>query len=97
MPLDYAPIYRQTTQFTLKLIRINLILRMVLGAFCTSPALSLCAEGAVLPVLYQTLLSSANVLTSAAQSLDLPIYIPALSPENRLLLRVQSIAANIIN
>ena len=54
-------------------------LRMVLGAFRTSPNISLCAESAEPPLHFRSLTLTANFLASVAQFPDLPIHTSTLS------------------
>jgi len=85
--LDYgAPIYNLTSKSVLSLIDTiqTSSLRLALGAFRTSPRLSLCAEAAEPPLFYRRLVLTSNLLSSVAQYPQLPIYnsifLPAPSP-----------------
>lgn len=86
--LDYgSPIYSQTNKSSLQLLNTiqSSALRMVLGAFRTSPNLSLCAEAAEPPLLFRTLILTTNFLASSAQFPDLPFLSSTPSAHNTLL------------
>ena len=51
-------------------------LRLTLGAFRTSPKLSLCAEAAEPPLFFRRLILTSNFLSSLSQSPHLPIFDP---------------------
>lgn len=79
--LDYgAPIYSQASKSPLQLLNTiqSSSLRIALGAFRTSPTLSLCAEAAEPPLEFRFLILTANFLASLAQYPDLPSYSHAL-------------------
>jgi len=87
--LDYgAPIYHQAFKNTIKLLDTIQAssLRLSLGAFRTSPDLSLCAEAAEPPLLYRALILTANFLASAAQITELPIHISFYSLSSKSVL-----------
>jgi len=66
-PLDYgSPIYGLTPPFQLQLLYSiqNSALRIATGAFCTSPAISLCAETSIPPVHYRRLTLTVKFLTA---------------------------------
>ena len=82
--LDYgAPIYNTASNSVLKLL--NSIqshsLRLVLGAFRTSPTLSLCAEAAEPPLPYRRLILTSNLMTSISQFPQLPSYNSIFQPK----------------
>ena len=91
--LDYgAPIYHQARKNTIKLLDTIQAssLRLSLGAFRTSPHLSLCAEAAEPPLLYRALTLTANFLASAAQITELPIYPSIHSHQNPFLFSLKT-------
>ena len=91
--LDYgAPVYYQARKSTIKLLDTiqATSLRLSLGAFRTSPHLSLCAEAAEPPLLFRTLTLTANFLASSAQIPELPIYDSIHSTQNPLLLSLKT-------
>ncbi|MEW6552626.1 MAG: ribonuclease H family protein [Campylobacterota bacterium] len=87
-----APIYSQSSKSSLKLSDTiqSSALRLALGALRSSPILSLCAEAGEPPLKYRFLTLTANFLASTAQFPQLPIYTPALCPQNSLLLPIES-------
>lgn len=75
--LDYgSQIYNLAKKSTLQLLDPihHQSLRLVLGAFRTSPGLSLCAEAAEPPLHHRRLRLTASFLASTAQNTDLPIF-----------------------
>jgi hypothetical protein len=75
--LDYgSQIYNLTKKSTLQLLDPihHQSLRLVLGAFRTSPGLSLCAEAAESPLHHRRLRLTASFLASSAQNTDPPIF-----------------------
>lgn len=81
--LDYgAPVYGLASKSVLALLDTvqSSSLRMVLGAFRTSPKLSLCAEAAEPPLFYRRMILTSNLLASVAQYPHLPIYNPIFLP-----------------
>ena len=74
--LDYgSPIYGQASQTTLKALDPiqNAAIRIITGAYRTSPSASLCAEASILPLHFRRMISSVNLLLSVAQNPNLPI------------------------
>ena len=65
-------------------------LRVALGAFRTSPTLSLCAETGKPPLYYLFLTLETNFLASTAQYPQHPVFSKAQNPQNSLLCRLQS-------
>ena len=65
-------------------------LRMVLGAFRTSPNISFCAESAEPLLHFRSLTLTANFFASVAQFPDLPIHTSTLTPHNPLLHSLKS-------
>ena len=85
--LDYgSPIYNLANKSVLSLLNTvqNTSLRLALGAFRTSPALSLCSEAAEPPLPYRRLILTSNLLSSASQFPQLPIYNSIFSPHGTL-------------
>ena len=83
--LDYgSPIYTQACKSTTKLLDSiqTSALRLSLGAFRTSPHLSLCAEAGEPTLHFRSLAITANFLASAAQFTHLPIYTPIITKPN---------------
>lgn len=75
--LDYgSPIYNLTNKTTLALLDTiqNASLRLVLGAFRTSPRLSLCAEAAEPPLSFRRSILTANFLVSLSSFPQLPLH-----------------------
>ena len=85
--LDYgSPIYNLASKSALKLLDPiqTYSLRLALGAFCTSPRVSLCAEAAEPPLSYRRLILTSNFMISVAQLPDLPAYNTIFCPNNNL-------------
>ena len=81
--LDYgSPIYNQACKSSLTLLDSIQAssLRLALGAFRSSPKLSLCAEAGEPPLHFRRHILTANFLASSAQFPQLPIYNTILSP-----------------
>lgn len=75
--LDYgAPIYNLASKPILSLLDTiqTSSLRLALGAFRTSPKLSLCAEAAEPPLPHRRLILTSNFLSTVSQYPDLPIH-----------------------
>ena len=75
--LDYgAPIYNLANKSVLTLLDTiqTVSLRLSLGAYRTSPKLSLCAEAAEPPLSYRRLILTSNFLSTISQFPHLPIY-----------------------
>ena len=82
--LDYgAPIYNLASKSVLKLLDPiqTHSLRLALGAFYTSPRLSLCAEAAEPPLTYRRLILTSNLMSSISQFPQLPVYHSTLHTE----------------
>ena len=82
--LDYrAPIYNLANKSSLLLLDTiqTSSLRLALGAFRTSPKLSLCAEAAEPPLSYRRLILTSNFLSTVSQFPQLPIYNPIFLTE----------------
>ena len=87
--LDYgSPIYNLTCKTTLTLLDTiqSTSLRLVLGAFRTSPRLSLCAESAEPPLSYRRSILSSNFLVSLSNSPQLPLHQALISNINPIFL-----------
>lgn len=75
--LDYgAPVYNLTNKTTLALLDTiqTTALRLVLGAFRTSPTLSLCAEAAEPPLSFRRSILTANFLVSLSKFPQHPLH-----------------------
>ena len=75
--LDYgSPIYNTASTSVLKLLDPiqTQSLRLTLGAFCTSPSVSLCAEAAEPPLSYRRLTLTANLFASISKFPHLSAY-----------------------
>jgi len=91
--LDYgSPIFSHSAKSSLKLLDTiqTSALKLALGVLRSSPALSLCAESHEPPLQYRYSALTANFLASTDQFPQLPIFSPALDPQNSLLLHLQS-------